>query len=70
LPPRTKLDYGGIVGVAVVVDCVQTHPSPWFVGPNGLLLRDRRPLPFTKMIGRLGIFDPPGDVLERLSSHL
>jgi len=53
--------YGGIVGVAEVVDCVEASASPWFVGPFGFVLRNARPLPFRPLKGALGFFKvPPG----------
>lgn len=55
---------GGIVGSVEIVDCVQESDSPWFMGPNGLVLRDYRTLPFFPCRGALGLFpvDPPYDV--------
>lgn len=57
LPQRW--DLGGIVGVAEAVECVTSHPSRWFTGPFGLVLRDARPLPFRPCRGVLGFFDVP-----------
>lgn len=48
---------GGIVGVAEVVEVVTAHPSPWFVGPYGLVLAHARPVPFVPVKGALGFFD-------------
>lgn len=50
------LEAGGIVGVADLVDMVENHASPWFVGPIGFVLQNARPLPFMPMNGALGIF--------------
>lgn len=47
---------GGIVGSAMLVDCVEEHDSEWFVGPYGFVLADVRPLPFTPLRGQLGLF--------------
>lgn len=47
---------GGIVGVAEIVDCVEDHPSPWFMGSYGFVLRNARPLPFMPCKGALGFF--------------
>lgn len=33
---------GAIIGVAVIVDCVTTSDSPWFVGPYGFVLKNAR----------------------------
>lgn len=56
-----QFELGGIVGAATLVDCVTSHPSRWFTGPNGLVLRDARPLPFRPWRGQLGMFDVPDD---------
>jgi hypothetical protein len=56
-PPR-----GGIVAIANLVDCVTSHPSPWFFGPYGFVLRDVRPLPFIPCRGALQFFRVPPDV--------
>lgn len=47
---------GGIVGMADLVDMVEDHASPWFVGPIGFVLQNARPLPFMPLTGALGIF--------------
>lgn len=62
LPQRW--DLGGIVGVAEAVECVTSHPSRWFSGPYGLVLRDARPLPFVAWRGQLGFFDVPDEALQ------
>jgi hypothetical protein len=51
---------GGIIGSVNVVDCVRRSKSPWFVGPNGFVLRDPKPLPFVPLKGQLGFFEVPG----------
>lgn len=55
---------GGIVGEVELVDCVEDHPSGWFFGPYGFLLRDAKPLPFKPFKGSLGFFDVPDTVTE------
>lgn len=54
------LNFGGIVGVADIVDCVDRSDSPWFVGPFGFVLRNARPLPFFPCKGKLGFFKVGG----------
>lgn len=49
---------GGIVGSAVLADCVEDHDSEWFNGPYGFVLRDARVLPFQPCRGMLNFFDP------------
>jgi len=38
LPDFNELPRGGIVGSAVIKDCVTRSDSPWFTGPYGLIL--------------------------------
>lgn len=57
---------GGILGIAEIIDVVYEHPSPWFFGKQGLVIRNARPLPFTPCNGQLGFFNPPADALEKL----
>src|SRR5262245_43664932 len=54
------LPHGGIIGRARVVDCVDSSPSPWFLGPWGILLADARPLRFKPCTGRLFLFQIGG----------
>lgn len=64
--PRAQLQYGGIVGVSEIVDCVDDHKSRWFFGDYGFVLRNSRTVPFIAYKGQLGFFDVPFD----LSKHL
>src|SRR5215472_11289808 len=50
----TKLEIGGVVGIAEIVDCVTTHRSRWFEGLYGFVLKNRRGLQFCEMDGRFG----------------
>lgn len=55
---------GGVVGEAVIVDCVKDHPSEYFFGPYGFVLE--KPKAYTKLIplgGRLGFFGVPATLL-------
>ena len=56
---------GCIVGSAEMYDCVTAHPSHYFVGKYGFLLRDPiilpKPIPFK---GALGFFDVPDNFLN------
>lgn len=51
-----RLDYGGIIGVAEIVDCVEASESPWFFGRFGFVLRNARAVPFIPVKGALGFF--------------
>lgn len=64
---RMPMEYslGGIVGIARLTDCVQTHASLWFTGPYGLVLRDAKPLNFRPFKGMLGLFEVPDDLMTR-----
>jgi len=57
---------GAIVGTARIVDCVTESPSPWFVGPYGLVLEDVRPTPVIPCRGALGLWTVPPDVERRI----
>ena len=61
LPPFEALARGGIVGTAVLVDCVRESESPWFFGAYGFELRDVMPLPFRPYKGALGFFEVAAD---------
>lgn len=58
LPDLEKLQTGGIIGKAVIVDCVDGSDSPWFRGPHGLVLSNPRPVKFVPCLGRLSFFEP------------
>jgi hypothetical protein len=66
--PRRQEEYqtGGIVGIALLSDCVRRHPSTWFRGPIGFVLANARPLPFTEVRGQRYLFDVPQEILESL----
>lgn len=53
----TNLPLGGIIGVAEIVDCVTSHPSPWFVGPYGFVLANVKPVRYIPCRGALGLWD-------------
>lgn len=57
VPLLSKLDRGGVVGMAEIVDCVDSSESPWFMGEYGFVLRNVQPLPFTPCKGALGFFN-------------
>jgi hypothetical protein len=64
-----RIVYGAIIGIVDVVDCVTQHPSPWFCGPNGLVLRD--PVKFVEPFafkGQLGLFDVPDELAKQIMS--
>ena len=62
-----KLMRGGIVGIADIIDCVSHHPSHWFEGPYGFVLRNRQALPFIRWRGAQGLRDAPTQLIIRLS---
>ena len=62
---RADLTYGGIIGCAKLVDCVEEHDSPFFCGPFGFVLDNARPVPFVPMLGKLGLFYVPEDLDQR-----
>lgn len=64
-----QIQRGGIVGRTTLVDVVTDHPSPYFVGPYGLVLANTRPLPFVPLKGALGFFKAPPEVLDAIAHH-
>lgn len=55
LPPHA---FGAIIGKVTVVDCVRLHPSKWFFGPWGFVLKDAVAFKFAiPYKGRLGLFE-------------
>jgi len=75
LPPMGKVqteamrDAGGsIVGTVEIIDCVTQHPSAFFVGKFGFVLRD--PVAFKMPVpckGALGFFTVPDEALAALA---
>ena len=57
-PENGTSHYGGIVGIARIVDCVTQHPSPWFTGPFGWVLGEARPVRFHPCRGAQGLWIP------------
>lgn len=72
MPPKLgstpKLERGGIVGVAEIMDCVSAHPSRWFVGKFGFVIRNAYPLDLIPCKGQLGFFKPELPALTEQSS--
>lgn len=52
-----QLQYGGIIGIVDLVDCVTASSSSWFYGPYGFVLANPRPLRFHECRGQLGLFE-------------
>jgi hypothetical protein len=64
LPPFHDFDRGGIVGEAVLLDCVRQHDREWFCGPFGFVLDEAQPIPFTPCKGSLGFFTVPDNIFS------
>lgn len=60
----SRLERGGIVGVADIIGCVDFSESPWFFGRYGFVLRNARPVDFIPVRGALGFFDWRGNIDE------
>lgn len=62
--PAREAMVGGIVGEAVLTDCVTEHPSEWFNGPFGFVMAQPRAYPrLIPYRGQLSIFGVPESVL-------
>ena len=57
-----KNQCGGIVGEAVMTDCVTKSDSPWFVGDYGYVLTGAKSKTFRKCKGQLNFFTVPPDL--------
>jgi hypothetical protein len=59
VPRMEDLVRGAIIGIVEVIDCVDNHPSPWFMGPYGFVLRNQtlldNPIPHN---GALSLWTP------------
>jgi hypothetical protein len=78
-PPAQALDFGGVVGSVMVRDILYADDkgrrmlafakkpmkSRWFEGDYGFVLKDRRPVRFFEVKGRLGLFDVKPEQLDR-----
>ncbi len=52
-------EFGGIIGLVDVVDCLKRHPSKWkFPDGWGWILENPRRLPFRQCEGFVGLFRP------------
>jgi hypothetical protein len=65
-----SLEQGGVVGIAEITDCVSRHSSRWFLGPYGLVLKNRRPLLFIEWKGALGLREVPARLLRQIPSRV
>jgi hypothetical protein len=70
IPRKEQLEYGGIIGIVDVVDCVTRSKSPWYDGDFGFVLRNPRPLPFIPYKGKLGFFYPEEPIQQLIRKHL
>ena len=70
LPKPAELLRGGIIGKALMTDCVSSHPSPWFAGEYGFVIANAKPVEFRPCKGALGFFRPvyPADLFAK-STH-
>jgi hypothetical protein len=70
IPYRDRLQYGGIVGTATLVDVIPPGASgrKWhFHDQWGFVLKDMAPLPFTPCKGALGFWEVPFEIEERIA---
>lgn len=57
LPPVDELKFGGIIGEAEIIDCVDSSDSEWFMGPYGFELCGAKKTKFKPCRGKLGFFE-------------
>jgi len=56
IPGRDEFLMGGIVGKSKIIDCVSDHPSPFFFGPWGFVLKNSVEIDFIPCKGQRGFF--------------
>ncbi len=57
IPPAGAIERGGVVGEVTMVDCVTSHPSPWFFGEYGFVFENPKVFQFMPVRGQLGFFE-------------
>jgi ASCH domain len=62
LPRFEELERGGLIGTALLVDCLTTSDSPWYAPAHdqlgyGFLLAQPKSIPFVERSGALGFFE-------------
>lgn len=67
---RAQLHRGVTVAVAELHDVVTDHPSPFFSGPFGWVLRNVQRVPAIPMKGKLSLYEPPSDVRLAITNYL
>lgn len=60
---------GGIIGQAEIVDCVTSHPSPFFSGPYGFVIANAKPIEPRPLRGMLGFFEVPWSMAIELANR-
>ena len=76
-PAEKRLTFGAVIGVCELVDCVpydelpgKLRTSRFAEGPWCWVLADVRPLDPIPMKGKMGLFEPPPDVVELVRAAL
>lgn len=67
-PREAAMPRGGVVGMARIVDCVQSMESNWFFGRYGFVLRDAFPLPLVPCRGQLGFFNLDAETCRQVAA--
>lgn len=72
IPAKGALQRGGIIGAVEITDCVDEHPSRWFVGTFAFVCTRPRPLPFMPCKGTISplFWAPPMEVQARAATLL
>lgn len=70
VPEKESHDYGKIVGMVEMIDCVGRHYSKWFFGPWGFVFEApqcwQEPIPYR---GQLGLFNISKKIFRDLFIH-
>ena len=65
IPGMRELQRGGIIGKAKIIESARSHPSKWFIGQFGFVLRNVKPIEFQEVKGQLNFFNVEIDEKEK-----
>ena len=65
-----QMPLGGIVGAMLITDCVTEMKSDWFYGKFGFVISERIELPFIRLKGLLGFFNPGDEARQTVRAQL
>lgn len=66
VPEKEHHEFGALIGMVEMIDCVDRHDSKWFFGPWGFVFEApecwQEPVPYR---GQLGLFEVPNKAFKQ-----